>query len=487
MGLIDHSLLKQQVGDYYTGKADALTDSSILQRVRMRKRQLSQMTIALDKELAHKRIPSGEYHISRKIDGEFTCLVYSSGEVFTINPGGTIRVGAPFHEEARAVLSQVDVQFAIFGGELYVRREDEKRPRVHDVVRVARKPESQDDVDSLCFAIFNIYEWDDEERSARYADRFDRITAIFGDADRIHPVETVFGDSSKGVLKQFRKWVEGEGAEGVVARNDTAGVFKVKPRHSIDLAAIGFTEGLDDRSGLLHDVMLAVVRNDGSFHVIGRVGGGFSDDERAALLKMLEGRVVDSEYAEVNSDRVAYRMIEPGLVFEISCLDMISTTSRGNTIDKMVLEWDEKKRMWGGVRRLPLCSIISPQFVRIRDDKDANTDDVNLKQLTDIVDIPNANVVSEELQLPESKLLKRSVASKELRGATMVRKLILWKTNKEEESRDFPAYVLHLTDYSPNRKDPLKYDVRVSSSKDQIEGYFRDWEKKYFVSGWSKH
>ena len=131
--------------------------------------------------------------------------------------------------------------------------------------------------------------------------------------------------------------------------------------------------------------MLAVVRADGSFHIIGRVGGGFSDDERTQLLKQLEDHVVESEYAEVNSDRVAYRMIAPGIVFEISCLDIISTTSRGNTIDKMVLEWDADNSNWIGVRRLPLCSIISPQFVRIRDDKEADADDIHLKQLTDIV------------------------------------------------------------------------------------------------------
>lgn len=485
MTLIDQDALKQHVGGYRSGKADALNDNSILQRVRMRRRQLGQMTMALDRDLAKRRIPSGDYHISRKIDGEYTCLVYSEGEVFTINPGGTIRCGAPFHLEAKEILDEAGIRFAIFGGELYVNREDDNRPRVHDVVRMARAPKSEADVASLSFGVFNIYEWNDEQRTGRYADRFDRITELFGEGERVHPVETVVGDGSKAVLKQFKKWVDGENAEGVVARSDTAGVFKVKPRHSIDLVAIGFTEGLDDRSGMLHDVMLSAVRADGTFHIIGRVGGGFSDDERTRMLKMLEEHVVESEYAEVNSDRVAYRMIEPGIVFEISCLDIIARTSRGSTIDKMVLEWNEDDRTWEGIRRLPLCSIISPQFVRIRDDKKANGDDIRFSQLTDIVEIPSANVVSEELKLPQSELIKRSVATKELRGATMVRKLVMWKTNKEEESRDYPAYVLHLTDYSPNRKDPLKHEVRVSSSDEQIEQYFKEWEKKYFVSGWS--
>ena len=484
MTLIDKDSLKNHVGDYCSGKSDALGDNSILQRVRMRRRQLGQMTMALDVELARRRIPSGEYHISRKVDGEYTCLVYSEGEVFTINPGGTIRTGADFHHEAKQILDEAGVSFAIFGGELYVRKENDQRPRVHDVVRVARSPKSAAEVASLCFAVFNIYEWNDEERGSRYADRYDQIEKLFGDADRIHPVETVVGEGSKAVLKQFKKWVDGENAEGVVVRNDNAGVFKVKTRHTLDLAAIGFTEGLDDRAGMLHDIMLAAIRADGTFHIIGRVGGGFSDDERTELFKVLEERVADSEYAEVNSDRVAYRMIEPGLVLEISCLDIISRTSRGSTIDKMVLEWDEENRIWEGIRRLPLCSIISPQFIRVRDDKKATDEDIRFKQLTDIVEIPAANVVSEELKLPQSELIKRSVATKELRGATMVRKLMMWKTNKEEESRDFPAYVLHLTDYSPNRKDPLKHDIRVSSSDEQIEEYFTQWQKKYFVSGW---
>jgi len=118
--------------------------------------------------------------------------------------------------------------------------------------------------------IFNIYQWDEEQRGARYGERYDRIVKIFTDTERVHPVETVIGDGSKAVLKQFKKWVDGEDAEGVVARSDTAGVFKVKPRHTIDLVAVGFTEGLDDRSGMLHDVMLAAVRADDTFHVIGK-------------------------------------------------------------------------------------------------------------------------------------------------------------------------------------------------------------------------
>ena len=482
--ILDTSKLTQLMGDYHVGKAsECITDPDILRQVRMRRRQLGRMMMALDRDKAKYRIPAGEYFISRKIDGEFTCLVYKNGEAFTVNPGGTVRIGAEFHKRAAKHLKKAGIKSALIGGELYVNRPDGKRAWVHDVVRVARKPEDDAAVDSLGFGIFNIYDLDGKDYSMHYADAIQKVQEIFGKDGLVHSVETIVGDE-KQIFKQFSKWVDEEDAEGVVVRSDTAGVFKIKPRHTLDLAVVGFTEGIDDRAGMLHSMLLAVIRKDGSFQIVSRVGGGFSDEQRVEILKLLNPQVVESEYAEVNSDRVAYQMIKPGLVIEISCLDIISRTSHGSTIDRMIIEWDEDKSHWEGIRRLPLCSIISPQFLRIRDDKTANTDDVKMSQLTDITEIPDIERVADDLILPSSTVMERIVATKVLKEATMVRKLLLWKTNKEEASRDYPAYVLHLTNYSPNRKEPLQHEIRVSSSEKQIKLLLENWKEKYIVGGW---
>jgi len=69
-------------------------------------------------------------------------------------------------------------------------------------------------------------------------------------------------------------------AEGIVARSDVAGIFKVKPTRTLDVAVVGFTEGSDDRAGMVHDLLVAVMRPEATFHILGRVGGGSSDDER---------------------------------------------------------------------------------------------------------------------------------------------------------------------------------------------------------------
>ena len=201
---------------------------------------------------------------------------------------------------------------------------------------------------------------------------------------------------------------------------------------------VGFAEGTDDRVGMLHDMLLAVMRADGCYHVIGRVGGGFSDDERRDFLSDPRDIVVSSEYAEVNSDRAAYEMVRPEWVVEISCLDLVSETTHGASIDRMVLSYDVKNDLWKTVRRLPLVSIVSPQFVRRRDDKQAVPEDIRFSQLTDFVEIDKADVTAEDLELPKSEILREEVVIKELKGKTMVRKLLLWKTTKRIAGRSFP-------------------------------------------------
>jgi len=446
--LFDPDKLTDRESGYLTGGSDALADSAMLQATRMRRRQLGRMMIALDPQAAAKRVPSADYVVTRKIDGEFTCLFYRDGIAMTLNPGGTVRAGAPFHLEAARLLKAAGVKSAMLGGELYVQRTDGERPRVHDVVRVARAPKSEQEVAQLAFAVFAIYDLDGDDLSMQYANSMERAEQLFAGGERVHSVEREQAKDYNAISKIYRRWVIDESAEGLVLRSDSAGVFKLKPRHTIDLAIVGFSEGTDDRAGMLHSLLLAVVRTDGAFQIVGRVGGGFSDEERMELLKQLAKYVADSDYVEVNSDRVAYRMLKPSLVAEISCLDIISRTSHGGTIDRMVLDWNEDKQSWEGVRRLPLVSIISPQFVRLREDKEANPDDVRVQQLADITDIPQTDRSAQEVRLPASEIL------------------------------------LHLTDYSPNRKSPLEHDIRVSASREQLDALFDQWSEKNFVSGW---
>lgn len=67
----------------------------------------------------------------------------------------------------------------------------------------------------------------------------------------------------------------------------------------------------------------------------------------------------------------------------------------------------------------------------------------------------------------------------------MVRKFVVWKTNKEA-TEEYPAFVYHYTDFSPSRKDMLKKEVKVSSLKAQIESYLKSEIAENIKKGWSK-
>ncbi|MFO0057253.1 MAG: hypothetical protein ACK55B_05465, partial [Cyanobacteriota bacterium] len=271
--LLDPQTLRTLQGPYATGPADGLRDPEWLRQARWRRRQLGESMRAFDIDTARQRLPAAEdYVISRKIDGEFTCLLYSEGVCLTLNPGGTVRVGAPLHAEVSAKLAAAGVKEAFLGGELYVRRTDGQRPRVHDVTRVARKPADDAEVGSLCYAVFDIYSLDGEDWSARHGEALEKASELFSGGERVHVVERSTGDRET-VFAHYRQWVEKEGAEGVVVRSTSAGMFKIKPRHSLDLAVVGFSEGIDDRAGLLHSLLVAVPIDEDSFQLVGRVGG----------------------------------------------------------------------------------------------------------------------------------------------------------------------------------------------------------------------
>ena len=485
MSTVDRSRVDIVLGEYGVTTAQALSASALLSKVQEHRRTIGQRLVPLAKEDVKRRLPAGEYHVSKKLDGEYAVLVWDGEEVFTLNPGGTVRVGLPFAAEAAKRLRAAKIGAAMIAGELHVVRRDGARARVHDVGTVASRPADMAELDTLRFAPFDLV----EPAPASQAAGWKTLVELFGDGDKIRVVESVSAAGVSEVLARFEAWVEKGGAEGIVVRSDTAGFFKIKPKHTLDCVVLGFTEAVDDRKGLLHDVLIGLVRADGTYHLLGRVGGGFSDDDRRGFLADLTDLVVESEYNEVNSDHVAYRMVRPEWVIELSCLDLVASTTRGSPIDRMVLRWDQGSEpgRWAVVRRLPLVSIIGPSFLRRRADKQATAAHAGLDQVTRIVPVPGADRDAvKEGALPKSEVLRRDVYTKVMKGQMMVRKLVLWKTNKAELNAEFPAFVAHLTDYSPNRKTPLEREIRVSASRTQIDAMYDALATESFGKGWTK-
>jgi hypothetical protein len=181
-------------------------------------------------------------------------------------------------------------------------------------------------------------------------------------------------------------------------------------------------------------------------------------------------------------------MVQPDWVIEISCLDLIAQTTRGAPINRMVLDFHRNgDHGYRVVRRMPLATVISPQFIRRREDKSVRPQDVRIEQVSSVVEVPQFERDARKLTVPKSEVLRRTVYTKVMKGETMVRKLVLWKTNKETDEGEYPAFVLHYTDFSPSRKTPLSREVRVSSSLDQMTSLWTGMLEENIKKGWELH
>ena len=135
-----------------------------------------------------------------------------------------------------------------------------------------------------------------------------------------------------------------------------------------------------------------------------------------------------------------------------------------------VLRYDEKENKWVLIKPEPFVALISPRFIEgnpIREDKNVeNINDVRVSQLTEMVEVPEVLAVP-KIKLEKSTLLARAVYEK---GNDMVRKFMVWKTNKSL-SNEYPEYIIYHLDYSKNRKEPLNRQMRITNDENQMWRY----------------
>ena len=74
--------------------------------------------------------------------------------------------------------------------------------------------------------------------------------------------------------------------------------------------------------------------------------------------------------------------------------------------------------------------------------------------------------------------------TKEAKGKTAVRKLVVWQTNKEDRVEGWPAWVVHFTDYSPDRKTPLERTVKTALTKAEAKGIADALVAENIKKGW---
>lgn len=470
--------LKKRNG-YWEGMSDAIDKTSATKAAAYKKDFLKKF-IAISPQQIDKRLGDTMYWVTRKYDGEYANLFYENGQAVILNRSGRVRSGLPCIDEAIKVLQKYGIRQAVIPSELYV-FDEKKKTRVNDLVNALADEKK---IGTLRLACYDILEMDGKEyKPDNYGEVLEELDKILKGGKLIHPVDWTVAKNNSEVKKLFAQWVEKEASEGLVVRSEMPFVWKIKPRHNIDAVVIGFTEGTGDAKGQVRTMLLALMPEEGKYQVVTRVGGGMTEKQKRELFTYFSPRVMPSEFIETDSNHVAFRMVEPDKVIEFSVND-VRWESPDGLIENPLLEIVEGEyRLSESVNGI---SFVAPIIERFRDDKTADAGDVRLSQVESI-----SSFEPEELgkmpipKLRNSEVLFREVYRKNIGEKVMVLKFTGWKTNKEKTG-EWPAYVLHTTNFSSNRQQHLTRDVEITDDYDQLLELRDKAIEENIKKGWTK-
>ena len=447
---------------------------SIKQTAQQYKRQTASRYLPVGaQEITTKIIEAESYGVSTKHDGHFYLLSFDGKKATLTNHGGNVIDDLPLLKEASAVLKG-KCKSVVLAGELYLHKEG-GRTRSFDMTS-ALDDKSAD----IYFAAFDLLTLDGEQVSLNLKSLDAKLNAVLSGGKSLHAIKNSIVESRKDIAALYKSIVEDGGHEGIVVRSHNGPTYKIKPLITLDAVILGYSEGQGSRAGMLKEVLVGLCVAKDEYLLLTKVGNGYSEDERIKLLKDLEKKKVDSGYIEVSGSNVAFTMVAPNQVVEFSCLDVFAENSKGG-ISKMCLSY--KDGTYTATGKQPMASVISPVFIKMRTDKNPDTEDAGLSQITKIISLDKD--AAKKLDLKKSEILLREVYVKKSRGMKMVRKFMVWKTNKEATG-EYPAYVYHYTDFSAGRSEMLKKEIKVSDSKKQIEEIFAAEVLENVKKGWEK-
>jgi AAA+ superfamily predicted ATPase len=476
MNIVDESRFRP-FGRGRAAPIGSIADAALSARLATYKRNVAGQYQSVPPDEIQRKMPPGVHIVSPKIDGE-QWFIYSDGggDALLLSPTCRAVTGIPLTDEAARIIGGRRILVA---GELFANGKP-GRPRVQDVI-AALGGGTVAAAGHLKFAPFDLL-IDGNEDTGRlpFTRRAERLREFFRDTERLRPVDFRQADGADAIAALFDEWVMRGGAEGIVVRCADGRILKIKPEVSIDAAVVGFSESSGGRIGRL---LLALMRPDGRFQLIGSVSTGFTDEERAAFNRTFSSDLVPAAYRKATPEGALYRFVRPRIVVEVKCNDLLTHRSDGSAIRRMALNYSVEKG-WSPIRNIPAVSMINAVFVRARDDKSVDPVAVRFSQVTDIVPVEFSDTDAAAKPLPAPFIIRREVFSKTTGNNTLIRKFLLWKTNRETADPLWPPYVAYFTDFAPGRKEPLKTDLRVASSLETIQPHVDEWLAANVKRGW---
>lgn len=387
---------------------------------------------------------------SRKIDGELWFLDTTEDTPRLIAANGRLATGAKILDEAAGI-----PKGHLIAGELYSKKSD--RERVGDVAQAFGSGK-----DTLSFAAFDLVLSDEGSwQEHTYIDRLEKLNQLVKTGPTLSVVETKQFSKEAEVIAFFNESVVAGNSEGIVVRCQDGRVLKIKNAITVDAAVLAFTTEIGrDAQEQVRSVLLGLSLPSGEYVPTGATGNFDGAFSKADLLKILKPLEIESTYRQAASSGQLYRFVKPEVILETTVLDVQTGDSQNRRIRQPKLQLT--KDGWISGLKAPAASLINAVIMRERNDKPDKLAGARWDQIVEFAEEPAEAAAN----LPDSEVVRRQVWTKASADKTDVRKLVVFKSNKESIDPLYPAFVVHWTDFSSTRKSPLAREVKTAASFD---------------------
>ena len=420
-----------------------------------------------------EQIGDQKYFCSKKIDGQTFFLSVQDDNIQIFNSSSqdlSVNLQHIVDEVKKLKIKEK----IILVGELF--DNSKKRERNGDVI-VGLSSKSS----SLAIALFDIVK--QENTSNSFLEKYDKMKKLFGD-DNTKPIFALSHQESD--LSEIKKFLDDylqKDGEGIILRND-ANIIKVKRKENIDAVILGYTLEKDQKT--LRSVSFGSLKNNNEIIFIGSSGNFNSSINQSDLLSQLQKLNIDCDYIQIASNGTAYQFVKPKIVIGVDFYDTQIEKSDQQPIKKPIFSIVKDSLRCIGKNQS--MSFLASTISSIRLDKEANTDQCGLSQLTRITGLDEDYFgLSLDLEnLSKSEITKIQTFVKDSKKGKAIRKFMLWKTNKEKTGV-FPPYVFYYLDYSEGRKDPIKRDLNPFDDEKKALDFFNLAIEENVKKGWEEH
>ena len=422
-----------------------------------------------------KQIGDQKFFCSKKLDGQTFFLSVQEDTIQILNSSFQ-----DYSSNLQHIIDEVKnlkiKEKIIFVGELF--DSSKERERNGDVIVGLS---SKDQSSNLALALFDIAK--QENTSHSFLDKYEKIKKLFGD-DHTKPIFAL--TQQELGLSEIQKFFDDclqNGSEGIILRND-ANITKVKRQESIDAVILGYTLEVDQKT--LRSVSFGSFKNNNEIIFIGSSGNFDSSINQSDLLSQLQKLNIECDYIQIASNGTAYQFVKPEIVISVDFYDTQIEKSDQQPIKKPIFSISNDSLRCIGKNQS--MSFLASTISAVRSDKEANTDQCGLSQLTRITGLDEDYFdLSLDLEnLAKSEITKIQTFVKESKKGKAIRKFMLWKTNKEQTGV-FPPYVFYYLDYSEGRKDPIKRDLNPFDDEKKALNFFNLAIEENIKKGWEEH